>query len=215
VPRERRAGSGGARVLEGPQQTGEGADRVGEGPGPGGDRAHGDGGTQSDEGLRFCPRCGGQLAERLIDRRLRPQCTACGYIWYKDPKVAAGTLPVLADGRIVLVRRAIEPQYGRWSYPGGYMDRGETVREAAIRETREECGLEVALQQLVDVYSYPNSIVVVVVFAARVTGGSLAPGPECLDARAFAREEIPWAELAFSSTRDALLDFFRRGGGAV
>lgn len=182
------------------------ADSAGGGPPP-------DPPLQSDEGLRFCPRCGGHLGERLIDRRLRPQCEDCGYIWYKDPKVAAGTLPVLPDGRVVLVRRAIEPQRGRWTYPGGYMDRGETVREAAVRETREECCLEVEATELLNVYSYATSITVVVVFAARATGGRLAAGPECLETRAFAREEIPWPELAFSSTKDALEDLFRRTHG--
>jgi 8-oxo-dGTP diphosphatase len=167
------------------------------------------GNWQSDEGLKFCPRCAGPLALREIDRRLRPQCDRCGFIWYQDPKVAAGTLPVMPDGRVVLVRRAIEPQRGWWTYPGGFMDRGETAPGAAVRETREECLLEVEPTALLGVYSYATSITVVVVYAAKVTGGELAAGPECLEARAFAVDEIPWGELAFSSTRDALRDYLR------
>jgi len=163
---------------------------------------------QSDDNPSFCPRCGGRLIARAVEGRPRPVCEACGFIWYKDPKVAAGTLPVTADGRVVLVRRAIQPQRGRWTFPGGYMDRGETVPGAAVRETWEECELRVEPTRLIGVYSYPTSIVVVIIFAARITGGTLQAGPECLDARAFAQDEIPWDELAFSSTRDVLADYF-------
>jgi 8-oxo-dGTP diphosphatase len=170
---------------------------------------------QSDEGLTFCPRCGAHLAPREIDGRPRPQCERCGFIWYHDPKVAAGTLPVTADGRLVLVRRGIEPQRGRWTFPGGYMDRGETVPAAAVRETWEECRLSVEPTGLVGVYSYTTSIVVVVIYAARITGGALAAGPECLEARAFAPGEIPWGELAFSSARDALQDYLGRGAAPL
>jgi 8-oxo-dGTP diphosphatase len=170
---------------------------------------------QSDEGLTFCPRCGAHLAPREIDGRPRPQCERCGFIWYHDPKVAAGTLPVTADGRLVLVRRGIEPQRGRWTFPGGYMDRGETVPAAAVRETWEECRLSVEPTGLVGVYSYTTSIVVVVIYAARITGGALAAGPECLEARAFAPGELPWGELAFSSTRDALQDYLGRGAAPL
>ncbi len=169
---------------------------------------------QSDEGLNFCPRCAGPLVPREIERRMRPRCERCGFIWYQDPKVAAGTLPVMDDGSLVLVRRAIQPQRGCWTYPGGFMDRGETAPGAAVRETREECLLEVEPTGLLGVYSYATSITVVVVYAARVTGGTLAAGPECLEARAFAVSELPWEDLAFSSTRDVLNDYLRREGGA-
>lgn len=164
--------------------------------------AHGPG----QPGPRFCPRCGGLLATREVERRPRPVCPACGLIWYQDPKVAACTLPVVG-GRLILVRRAIEPQRGRWVFPGGYMDRGETAEQAAVRETREETGLDVAVTGLAGVYSYADSIVVVVVYRVDVRGGQAAPGAECLEARGFEPQEIPWDELAFPATHDALRDF--------
>lgn len=159
---------------------------------------------------RFCPRCGVALTEAKVEDRLRPVCPACGFVWYQDPKVAACTIPAI-EGRVVLVRRGIEPARGRWVFPGGYMDRGETVEEAAVRETLEETGLSVQIRGLSGVYSYRDSIVVVVVYRVAVVGGSLQPGGECLEVRTFAAEEIPWDDLAFPSTRDALQDFLARG----
>src|SRR5574342_686155 len=96
---------------------------------------------------RFCPECGGPLAARLLKGGdpERLVCTGCGVVFYLDPKVAVGAIIRSDDGRVVLVRRAIEPGYGLWVFPGGYVDRGETPQSAAIREAREECGLDVRL----------------------------------------------------------------------
>lgn len=98
---------------------------------------------------------------------------------------------------------------GRWVFPGGYVDRGESVREAAIRETKEESRLDVELRALLDVYSYPGSPNVIIVYAATVVGGKLAAGDESVEARTFAAGEVPWGELAFASTKDALRDYIR------
>jgi 8-oxo-dGTP diphosphatase len=147
-----------------------------------------------------------------VEGRPRPACGACGFVWYQDPKVAACTIPEV-DGRLVLVRRGIEPARGRWVFPGGYMDRGETVAEAAVRETLEETGLSVEVRGLSGVYSYRESIVVVVVYRVAVLGGVMRPGNECLEVRAFGGDEVPWEELAFPSTRDALRDYLGRGDG--
>lgn len=111
-----------------------------------------------------------------------------------------------------MVRRAINPGRGLWVYPGGYMDQGETVEEAAIRETLEEVNLKVRLTGLVGVYSY-RSPVVVIVYASEVTGGELRIDKESMEAGWFAESEIPWDQLAFPSTRDALSDFFRQRNG--
>ena len=110
----------------------------------------------------------------------------------------------------MLLKRSIEPALGKWVFPGGFVDRGEAVPEAAVRETHEEVGLRVALTGVLDVYSFPQYEVVVVVYAAEVVGGSLEAKDECLDARAFAPETIPWDDLAFDSTRAALKDYLRR-----
>jgi ADP-ribose pyrophosphatase YjhB (NUDIX family) len=160
---------------------------------------------------RFCPSCGGRLESRLLKQGdpERLVCERCGFVFYLDPKVAVGTI-IRRDGdpRIVLVRRAIEPGYGLWVFPGGYVDRGEEIRAAAIREAREEAGLDVRLDGLVNIYSYPGRPLIIVVYAATAVGGELCHDEECLEARLFARDEIPWDALAFPSTHDALNEYF-------
>ena len=115
------------------------------------------------------------------------------------------------DGRqIVLVKRAIEPGYGKWVFPGGYVDRGEEITLAAIREAREEAGLEVRLDHLVGIYSYAGRAPVIIVYAATKIAGDLAVDDEGLEAREFDLDAIPWDDLAFRSTREALRDYLRR-----
>jgi len=122
--------------------------------------------------------------------------------------VVAGTIFAL-DGGIVLLKRGVEPAMGKWVFPGGYVDRGESVQEAAIRETREESQMDVTLGPLLNVYSYPRSPNVIVVYAAQAVGGELAAGDESVEAKVFAPTEIPWEDLAFDSTRDALKDYIK------
>ncbi len=158
---------------------------------------------------RFCPRCGGELKHRLL-KATEPErlvCTACGFVFYIDPKIAVGTIIKTASARIVLVKRAIEPGYGKWVFPGGYVDRGETLAAAALREAREECGLEVRLDGLVNIYSYPGRAPVIVVYAATSIGGALRGDDECLETAEFDSVSIPWDDLAFRSTRDGLRDY--------
>ncbi|MGH7772070.1 MAG: NUDIX domain-containing protein [Candidatus Binatia bacterium] len=157
---------------------------------------------------RFCPRCGGNLARRKI-KTIEPErlvCEKCSFIFYLDPKVVAGTICAV-ENRVVLLRRGVEPAMGRWVFPGGYVDRGESVRDAAIRETEEESNLNVRLRSLLGVYSYPRSPNVIVVYAAEVIGGELKAGDESVEAKTFAPSQIPWEELAFQSTKDALKDY--------
>jgi ADP-ribose pyrophosphatase YjhB (NUDIX family) len=156
---------------------------------------------------QYCPRCGGPLRLTPVngDPKERLVCGACSFVFYQDPKVSSCTIPVVA-GKVILVRRAIEPGRGLWVFPGGYMDQDETTEEAAMRETREEVNLEVRITRLVGVYSY-RTPVVVVVYACEVLGGELRIDGESLEVRAFPPDEIPWEQLAFPSTRDALRDF--------
>lgn len=157
----------------------------------------------------FCPTCGGTLDSRLLKagEPERLVCTACGFIFYLDPKVAVGTIIRTDENRIVLVRRAIQPGYGRWVFPGGYVDRGEPLILAAIREAREECGLEISIHGLVNVYSYVGRAPVIIVYAATAIAGELQADDESLEAGLFETTAVPWDELAFQSTGDALRDY--------
>lgn len=159
--------------------------------------------------FRFCPVCGGVLESRSIKNGdpARLVCTTCGFIFYLDPKLAVGTIITDDQNRVVLVKRAIEPGYGKWVFPGGYVDRGEEVRAAAVREAREETGLDVRLDRLVNIYSYAGRVPVIVVYAATMTGGCLGCDDEGLEARFFEPGTIPWDQLAFRSTREALREF--------
>jgi len=159
---------------------------------------------------RFCPRCGGDLEKRLV-KTTEPKrlvCLNCSFIFYQDPKVVAGTIFTLEE-KIVLLKRGVEPAMGKWVFPGGYVDRGESVQEAAIRETKEESQMDVKLGPLLNVYSYSRSPNVIVVYTAQVVGGALAAGDESVEAGVFAPPEIPWNDLAFDSTKDALADYIK------
>jgi ADP-ribose pyrophosphatase YjhB (NUDIX family) len=170
---------------------------------------------------RFCPSCGNPLEHRRLkaSEPERPVCPACRHVVYLDPKVAVGTIIRIArtpdevrdpdrGEELVLVRRAIEPGYGLWVFPGGYVDQGEEITSAAIREAREESGLEVRIDGLLDVYSYGGHSPIIVVYTATAIGGELCADDECLEARLFRREEIPWEALAFRSTSEALRAYF-------
>ena len=158
--------------------------------------------------FRFCPRCGGDLDKKIVkaNEPRRLVCQSCAFIFYQDPKVVAGTIFML-DGGIVLLKRGVEPALGKWVFPGGYVDRGESVRDAAVRETKEESQLEVKLGPLLNVYTYPRSPNVIIVYKAEVVSGELAAADESLEARIFAPSEVPWGDLAFESTEDALNDY--------
>jgi ADP-ribose pyrophosphatase YjhB (NUDIX family)/predicted RNA-binding Zn-ribbon protein involved in translation (DUF1610 family) len=159
---------------------------------------------------RYCPRCGQTLGRRKVKANdpERLVCQECSFIFYLDPKVVAGTIFSI-DNRVVLLKRSIEPARGKWVFPGGYVDRGESVRDAAIRETWEECTVEVRPCSLLGVYSYSRSPNVIVVYAAEAVSGELTAGDECVEAKAFSAADIPWKELAFASTKDALEDYIK------
>jgi ADP-ribose pyrophosphatase YjhB (NUDIX family) len=162
-----------------------------------------------DVDYRFCPSCAGPLEPRVLKPGdpSRLVCAQCGFVFYLDPKVAVGTIIAAGDGRLVLVKRAIDPGYGLWVFPGGYVDRGEEITAAAVREAREESGLDVRLDGLVNIYSYPRRPLIIVVYAATAIGGELCADDECLEAKMFTPHEIPWSELAFQSTNEALRDY--------
>lgn len=159
---------------------------------------------------KFCPRCGAGLEERYLEEEhnVRKVCPSCGFIFYMNPKIVAGAIP-RQDGHIWLVRRNIEPSWGSWTFPGGYVDLGEQVPEAAVRETYEETLLSIRLDGLLNVYSYANVGIVLVVYRATVTGGVAGATPESQEVKLFTLDDIPWTKLAFPSTRDALSDYVK------
>ncbi len=139
----------------------------------------------------------------------RPVCRECGFVHYLDPKVSACAI-ITVDNKLVLLKRGIQPGYGKWVFPGGYVDRGEELEQAAIRETREETGVDVRIDGLVGAYSYGGSPVIVVVYAATILAGELQALDESIGLRLFERGKIPWDDLAFPSTSDALKDYYRQ-----
>jgi ADP-ribose pyrophosphatase YjhB (NUDIX family) len=160
--------------------------------------------------VKFCLRCGGSLFWTMVRsegcRRL--VCRKCRFIAYQNPNVVVATLPV-KKGKIYLLRRDIEPGFGLWTFPGGYMELGESSEQAAIRETREEICTRVKITGLHNVYSYKDAGIVTVVYRADVLGPEPKPGVESQCVQAFRPEEIPWEELAFRSTFHALRDWIR------
>ena len=157
--------------------------------------------------IRFCPLCAGPLARAPVppDQREQAVCRACGFVFYLNPKVVAGTIPE-QDGRILLTRRSINPGHGLWTFPGGFVDFGESVSDAAVRETLEETGLAVVLTGLLNVYSYPGAPVIIV-YTARVLAGTLTLCAENDRLEWVTPAEIPWETLAFPSTREALREW--------
>ncbi|MEA2385581.1 MAG: hypothetical protein QOH72_5552 [Solirubrobacteraceae bacterium] len=160
------------------------------------------------EGVRFCPRCG---ATPRVDFPRSLQCENCGYAAFYNPKPVAGAIPREADGRLWLLRRGFDPGAGLWTFPGGFVDLGESVEDAAVREAKEELEIDIALTGLVGVYSRPQDRVVLVVYDATLRGEP-RPTPEAPEIRAFAPGEVPWSELAFWSTEQALRDLLGRDG---
>jgi ADP-ribose pyrophosphatase YjhB (NUDIX family) len=155
------------------------------------------------EDLHFCPRCG---QTPTIDAPRSITCEHCGYGAFYNPKPVAVVIPVTADDEIILMRRGFEPRRGHWSLPGGFVDLGETVETAAVREVMEELDLRVQITGLVGVYSRAQDRTVVVVYAATAQG-TPSLSEEALEVRAFAPIDIPWPDLAFWTEERALQDY--------
>lgn len=162
---------------------------------------------------KFCSQCGAPLGECYVpeERRERLLCSKCGTVSYLNPFIVAGVIPE-QDKKIVLLKRGIEPAYGAWTFPAGFVELGESVKEGAIRETKEETGLDVSVGELLGIYSYKNVGVVTIVYMGKVMGGSIQTCPESAEVKMFQKDEIPWDQLAFNSTKDALRDWEKMYG---
>jgi 8-oxo-dGTP diphosphatase len=156
--------------------------------------------------LNFCPCCGAPMTDRFIFGRTRRACTSCGFVFFREPKLAVGAL-VEQDGKALLVRRAVDPKLGYWCLPAGYVEYDEGPVAAVLREVKEETGVVIHVTGLMAAFhvrSDPRGMGVIIVYRAVPVDGTLAPGDDASDARFFAPEELP-RNLAFASTRRALL----------
>ena len=159
--------------------------------------------------MKFCSNCGEEVRHEIPpgDNRARYCCASCGTIHYQNPTVVLGTIPMWGE-RVLLCRRAIEPRYGYWTLPAGFMENGETVTEGAMRETLEETGASIELGELFSVLDVPHVRQVHMFFRAQLRDEHLDPGAETLEERLFAEDEIPWDALAFRTVEYTLRRYF-------
>ncbi|MDX1686881.1 MAG: NUDIX domain-containing protein [Candidatus Promineifilaceae bacterium] len=161
--------------------------------------------NSAPETYAYCPRCATPLETRAVTDKLRRVCPECDFIYFTDPKVGVGVL-VVKEGKVLLVRRTMRPERGKWSIPAGFLDRGEDPEVVAVREAREETGLRVEIDDLVDVYYNPPSpeggASVFILYRARLLGGELEAGDDADAAGFFSPDDLP--EIAFDSTYDAV-----------
>ncbi len=166
--------------------------------------------------MKYCSACGATVELRVPgdDSRLRHICTTCGIIHYQNPRMVIGAIPEWED-KVLLCRRAIEPRYGYWTLPGGFMENGESTGYAAVRETLEEANARIEIIDLYSMYSLPYIDQVHLLFRARLLDLDFFPGQESLEVKLFSESEIPWDELAFRPVRYSLEHFFaERNEGA-
>ena len=173
---------------------------------------HGVGGATGVEGRHFCINDGSRLTIHEIEDRPLEVCDRCGWVLWRDPKLATATLVLDGDGELVLGRRATEPAYGEWCLPGGFVNDDEHPAVGAVRECREEIGCEVAVDRLLGAYHVPKvdapSMVVLGYAAHLLDGAGPHPGPEMLETASFALDRLP--PLAFPSHREVLADWLAR-----
>lgn len=159
--------------------------------------------------MNFCTQCGHETTEKipLGDHQVRQVCDHCNAIHYVNPKVICGALAIWQD-KVLLCRRAIEPRYGLWTLPAGYMELYETMEQGAARETREEAEAEVEVEQLYCMYNIPRIGQIYVLFKSHLIDGKFGAGEETIESRLFSEDEIPWDDLAFPSVERTLRHYF-------
>ncbi|MBQ0714231.1 MAG: NUDIX hydrolase [Paraperlucidibaca sp.] len=159
--------------------------------------------------MKFCSNCGSQVTQRIPEGDSRPRyiCDDCNIVHYQNPNIIAGCLPVWGD-KVLLCRRAIEPRYGFWTLPAGFMENGETVAEGAARETWEEAEADVRELTLYTVFNIPYINQVYMLHRAYLVDGKFGIGVESLECQLFDEADIPWDELAFPSVKRTLRYYF-------
>ncbi|MCU1719596.1 NUDIX hydrolase [Pseudomonas sp. 5P_3.1_Bac2] len=159
--------------------------------------------------MKFCSNCSAPITQTIPpgDSRLRYSCEQCHQVFYDNPKIIAGCLPVWGE-QVLLCRRAIEPRRGYWTLPAGFMENGETVAQAAARETAEEACARVDNLQLYNLFDLPHIHQVHLFFRAQLRDLDFAAGEESLEVKLFSQAQIPWSELAFPTIGRTLECFF-------
>ena len=159
--------------------------------------------------MKFCNLCGGPVALQIPegDERERHVCQNCGHIHYVNPKVIVGCLPTV-DDRILLCKRAIEPRYGKWTLPAGFMENGETSAGGAARETWEEAAAKAIDLELYRIFDVPHISQVYLFYRCHIENDEFGVGPESLESALFTEQEIPWDELAFPVVNKTLEHYF-------
>jgi ADP-ribose pyrophosphatase YjhB (NUDIX family) len=163
--------------------------------------------------MKFCSECAHPVSLMIPpdDNRQRYVCGACGTIHYQNPKMVVGSIPVWErDGetRVLLCRRAIEPRYGYWTLPAGFMENEETTADAALRETFEEAGARIEMHELFSLLNVPHVHQVHLFYRATLLDLEFAPGIESLEVRLFSEAEIPWDDIAFPTVAHTLRFLF-------
>jgi ADP-ribose pyrophosphatase YjhB (NUDIX family) len=166
--------------------------------------------------IKHCRNCGAAVVYRLPDdgdTRQRAVCPACDTIHYENPLNVVGTVPFWGD-KVLLCKRNIEPRWGKWTLPAGFMELGETTSQGAARETDEEAGAQIEMGELLTVISVPRVGQVHLYYLARLLSDQFNPGHETIEARLFAQNEIPWDEISFKTVKETLERYFedRRNG---
>jgi ADP-ribose pyrophosphatase YjhB (NUDIX family) len=166
--------------------------------------------------MNFCTQCGARVEFRVPpgDHLARHVCDACGTVHYQNPRLVVGCVPE-HDGRILLCSRAIEPRRGYWTVPAGFMENGETLQQAAARESREEALAEVEIGSLLAIVHVLHAQQVHVFFRAKLPRAEFAAGPESLEVQLVRPEEIPWPQLAFPSTEFSLRRYLQDRAAGV
>ena len=170
--------------------------------------------------IRHCRNCGTAVVYRQPDdgdTRLRAVCPGCTTVHYENPLMVVGTLPLWGppgQEQVLLCKRNIEPRWGKWTLPAGFMELGETTEAGAARETDEEAGARIAMGPLYTLMNVVHVGQVHLFYQARLLDLHFNPGHETLEARMFAEDEIPWDEIAFKTVKETLERFFadRRQG---
>lgn len=159
--------------------------------------------------MKFCSNCGASVVLRIPegDNRERFVCDSCQMIHYQNPNIVAGCIPEW-DGRILLCKRAIEPRYGLWTLPAGFMENGETTEQAAMRETLEEAGAIVEITALYGLFSIPHISQVYMFYHGQLVQGKFESGAESLECQLFDEQDIPWDKLAFPVVKETLERYF-------